>query len=234
MSNFHLFRPCFHLRVCIHPVTPRNSICLIVFSLLSEFPHDAMFYWKCVPQCIHIRKQIVYSQLLGIMFRMRAWIDLLLMSLTFFLTIIWNVEIGILVSVVISLLLVVRRSSRPRMTILVSRFSCTDESSSRSPLTCLAQGRIPGTDRWKPIDEDPEAVEDASGVLIVRIRENLDFGAYLSRIPFRLLESHRSLFLSLRLRGFPPSEPSDCASIVAAITANTAQLKGVSLKIVST
>ena len=50
---------------------------------------------------------------------MRAWIDLLLMSLTFFLTIIWNVEIGIAVSVVISLLLVVRRSSRPRMTILV-------------------------------------------------------------------------------------------------------------------
>ena len=50
---------------------------------------------------------------------MRAWIDLLLMSLTFFLTIIWNVEIGIAVSVVISLLVVVRRSSRPRMTILV-------------------------------------------------------------------------------------------------------------------
>ena len=53
---------------------------------------------------------------------MRAWIDLSLMSLTFFLTIIWNVEIGIAVSVVISLLLVVRRSSRTRMTILVSRF----------------------------------------------------------------------------------------------------------------
>ena len=54
---------------------------------------------------------------------MRAWIDLLLMSLTFFLTIIWNVEIGIAVSVVISLLLVVRRSSRTRLTILVSSHS---------------------------------------------------------------------------------------------------------------
>ena len=50
---------------------------------------------------------------------MKAWIDLALMTLTFVLTIIWNVEIGIAVSVVISLLLVVRRSSRPRMTILV-------------------------------------------------------------------------------------------------------------------
>ncbi|KAI0667113.1 sulfate anion transporter [Trametes maxima] len=108
-----------------------SIICLIVFSLLGELPHDAMFYW-----------------------RMKAWIDLALMTLTFVLTIIWNVEIGIAVSVVISLLLVVRRSSRPRMTIL---------------------GRIPGTERWKPIDENPEAEEDASGVLIVRIRENLDF-----------------------------------------------------------
>ena len=43
-----------------------------------------------------------------------------------------------------------------------------------------AQGRIPGTDRWKPIDENPEAEEDAPGVLIVRIRENLDFGASLN------------------------------------------------------
>ena len=41
----------------------------------------------------------------------------------------------------------------------------------------FSQGRIPGTDRWKPIDENPEAEEDTSGVLIVRIRENLDFGA---------------------------------------------------------
>jgi len=43
---------------------------------------------------------------------------------------------------------------------------------------CAVQGRIPGTDRWKPISEDPEAMEDsASGTLIIRIRENLDFGS---------------------------------------------------------
>ena len=50
---------------------------------------------------------------------MRAWADLLLMSLTFIFTIVWNVEVGILVSVVISLLMVVHRSSKTRMTILV-------------------------------------------------------------------------------------------------------------------
>ena len=35
---------------------------------------------------------------------------------------------------------------------------------------------MPGTDRWKPILENPEAEESVPGVLIVRIRENLDFG----------------------------------------------------------
>ena len=35
---------------------------------------------------------------------------------------------------------------------------------------------MPGTTTWKPIGEDSEAVEDVSGVLIIRIRENLDFG----------------------------------------------------------
>lgn len=51
---------------------------------------------------------------------MRAWVDLALMTLTFVLSIVWNVEVGIGVSLVISLLLVVHRSSKTRMTILVS------------------------------------------------------------------------------------------------------------------
>lgn len=50
---------------------------------------------------------------------MRAWIDMALMSLTFILTIIWNVQVGVVVSLIISLLLVVRRSSKTRMSILV-------------------------------------------------------------------------------------------------------------------
>ncbi|KAF9477886.1 sulfate anion transporter [Pholiota conissans] len=104
---------------------------LVVFSLLAETPHDVLYYW-----------------------RMHAWVDMTLMSLTFFLSIIWNIEVGVIVSLVISLLLVVHRSSKTRMTIL---------------------GRIPGTDRWKPLKENPEAEENVPGVLIVRIRENLDF-----------------------------------------------------------
>ena len=51
--------------------------------------------------------------------RLRGWIDMLLMTLTFVLTIVWDIEVGIAVSLIISLLLVVRRSAKPRMTILV-------------------------------------------------------------------------------------------------------------------
>ncbi|RXW25650.1 hypothetical protein EST38_g222 [Candolleomyces aberdarensis] len=106
-------------------------ILLVVYSLIAETPHDVLYYW-----------------------RMSAWVDLGVMTLTFVLSIVWNLEAGIVISMVLSLLLVVHRSSKTRMTIL---------------------GRIPGTDRWKPLKENPEAEEAVSGVLIVRIRENLDF-----------------------------------------------------------
>ncbi|KAI0077181.1 sulfate permease [Panus rudis PR-1116 ss-1] len=127
LATFFLLPWLYYLPKCVLAAI----ICLVVFSLLAEAPHDVKFYW-----------------------RMRAWMDFFLMSLTFFLTIIWNVEVGILVSVVISLLLVVHRSSKTRLTIL---------------------GRVPGTDKWKAIGEDPEAEEEVPGVLIIRIRENLDF-----------------------------------------------------------
>ena len=52
---------------------------------------------------------------------MRAWIDLALMFLTFTLTIGWSVEVGVAVSIVISLLLVIHRSSKARLMILVSQ-----------------------------------------------------------------------------------------------------------------
>jgi MFS superfamily sulfate permease-like transporter len=63
--------------------------------------------------------QLVYDDAKMVVFRMRAWIDMTLMSLTFFLTIIWSVQVGVTVSLIISLLLLVRRSSRTRMAILV-------------------------------------------------------------------------------------------------------------------
>ncbi|GBE80856.1 Putative sulfate transporter [Sparassis crispa] len=127
LAIFFLLPWLYYLPKCVLA----SVICLVVFTLFAEVPHDVIFYW-----------------------RLRSWVDLLLMALTFVFTVVWNVEVGVAVSLVISLLLVVHRSSKTRMTIL---------------------GHIPGTDRWKSIDENPDAEEDVAGALIVRIRENLDF-----------------------------------------------------------
>ncbi|KAG6887409.1 hypothetical protein C0995_015596 [Termitomyces sp. Mi166 len=61
-------------------------------------------------------------------------------------------------------------------------------------------GRIPGTDRWKPINENPEAEERSDGTLIIRIRENLDF-ANTAQLKERLRR--------LELYGVQKSHPSE-------------------------
>lgn len=103
-------------------ILPSISICLVVFSLLAEVPHDLKFYWRYV---IHrIDRLAGCGSLIGAAScparRLRGWMDLSLMALTFALTIFWDLEMGIAVSLVISLVLVVHKSSKPRMTILVS------------------------------------------------------------------------------------------------------------------
>lgn len=60
--------------------------------------------------------------MLNVTFRMKAGVELALMTLTLVLTVVWSVEVGVLSSVAISLLLVVKKSSQPRMTILVCLF----------------------------------------------------------------------------------------------------------------
>ena len=95
------------------------------------------------------------------------------MALTFLLTTLWSVEVGVAVSVTISLLLVVHRSSRARMSILVGYNLAYN---TELILEWIKQGRVPGTDKWEPIQENPDAQEAVPGVLIIRIRESLDFG----------------------------------------------------------
>jgi hypothetical protein len=50
---------------------------------------------------------------------MGAWTDLTLITLTFVLAVVESLEVGIITSMLISLLLVVHRSSKTRLTILV-------------------------------------------------------------------------------------------------------------------
>lgn len=90
------------------------SIALIIFSLLAELPHEVLYYFRLAILIHYLPK---YD--LIICCRMKAWVDLTLLFLTFFLSIIWNIEVGVVVSLIISLLMVVYRSSKTRMTILV-------------------------------------------------------------------------------------------------------------------
>lgn len=152
LTTFFLLPLLHYLPKCVLA----SIIGLVVFSLLAETPHDVYFYY-----------------------RMSAWVDLTLMGLTFVFSIFWNVEVGIVVSLIISLLLVVHRSSKTRMTIM---------------------GRIPGTDKWKSIGENPEAMEDVPGALIVRLRENLDF-ANTAQLKDRLRR--------LELYGMDKTHPSE-------------------------
>ncbi|KAF8331325.1 sulfate transporter family-domain-containing protein [Cantharellus anzutake] len=106
-------------------------IALVATNILTEIRHDVLYFWG-----------------------MSAWTDLAMMLLTFAFTVIWSVEVGIIVSVTSSLLIIVKRSSRTHIKIL---------------------GRVPDTDRWKPIEEDEENHTETPGVLIVKLKDDLDF-----------------------------------------------------------
>ncbi|KAI6046373.1 sulfate transporter family-domain-containing protein [Pisolithus marmoratus] len=145
LVTFFLLPALYYLPKCVLA----SIICLFVVTLFAELPHDLIYYYN-----------------------IGAGTDLVMMFITFFLSVVWNIEIGIIVSLIISLLLVIRRSSKTRMTILVC-FVFLHETST-SPELLGIQGRIPGTEQWRPVADNPEA-EDVPGALIVRIRESLDF-----------------------------------------------------------
>ena len=76
------------------PKAVMASIVLVAAVGLLEF-EDALFIWK-----------------------IRAWKDLALMAFTFFITIFWSVESGTLISIAVSLVLVIKHSSMPKIDIL--------------------------------------------------------------------------------------------------------------------
>ncbi|WWD16428.1 hypothetical protein CI109_100854 [Kwoniella shandongensis] len=131
-------------------------ITLVVYAILAEAPHEIMYFWK-----------------------MRAWTDFLQMTGTFFLTLVFSIELGLVASVVFSLILVIQKSTQTRIKII---------------------GRLPGTDKWVPIDENEDAQEEIPGVLVVRIRESLSF-ANTGQLKERLRR--------LELYGMGKSHPSD-------------------------
>lgn len=115
---------------------PKGVLCAMVsvvaYSLVEEAPHDIKFF-----------------------LRVRGWSELILMGLIFFVTIFWDLKRGIGVGIGLSILRLVRHSTRPRIQIL---------------------GRVPGTtDKFTNAEMDPDNVEFIEGCLIVKIPEPLTF-----------------------------------------------------------
>ncbi|CAG8441563.1 13523_t:CDS:2 [Ambispora gerdemannii] len=106
-------------------------VCVAALSLLSETPHDLKF-----------------------MYEIKAWNDMALLMLTFFVTIFVSIEYGTLISIALSLVLVVKHSTYPRITIL---------------------GRVGRSNRFKRIKNFPHQAAHIEGVLVVKIEEPLYF-----------------------------------------------------------
>ncbi|KAG2233598.1 hypothetical protein INT48_001851 [Thamnidium elegans] len=112
--------------------TLSSIIFMAVLALLRELPHDLKF-----------------------IFKVRAWKDVALMATTFFTTMFFSLEIGTAVAVMFSLIITVKQSSYPRITIL---------------------GRVQETSyEFKPIHDPKEKVEHLKDILIVRVEEPLSF-----------------------------------------------------------
>ena len=107
-------------------------VSVVAYSLIEEAPHDIKFFIK-----------------------IRGWSELILMFIIFFSTVFYSLSLGIALGVGLSLLQVIRHSTKPRIQIL---------------------GRVPGTEgEFENAEENPEAIEFIEGCLIVKIPEPLTF-----------------------------------------------------------
>lgn len=107
-------------------------ISVVAYSLIEECPHDILFF-------LHIR----------------GWGELAMMFLIFFSTMFYSLSLGIALGVGLSVLQVIRHSTKPRIQIL---------------------GKVPGTtDKFENAELNPETIEFIEGCLIVKIPEPLTF-----------------------------------------------------------
>ena len=109
-----------------------SVISVVSISLIEEAPHDIRFF-----------------------IRIRGWAELTLMLLIFVSTIFYSLYLGIALGMGLSILQIVRHSTKPRIQIL---------------------GKVSGTqNRFENAEQHPEIVEFIEGCLIVKIPEPLTF-----------------------------------------------------------
>lgn len=106
-------------------------ISVVAWSLIEEAPHD-----------------------IGFFLRIRGWSELGLMAMIFLATMFYSLTLGMALGVGLSILQVIKHSTRPRIQIL---------------------GRIPGTNRFENAESDHSSLEFVEGCLIVKIPEPLTF-----------------------------------------------------------
>lgn len=106
-------------------------ISVVAWSLIEEAPHDIIFF-----------------------FRIRGWNELGLMAVIFFVTMFYSLPLGMAFGIGLSVLLVIKHSTRPRIQIL---------------------GRIPGTNRFEDAEGERGSLEFIEGCLIIKIPEPLTF-----------------------------------------------------------
>ena len=109
-----------------------SMISVVAYSLIEEAPPDVLFF-----------------------IRIRGWSELALMSIIFFATFFYSLGLGIALGVGLSILKVIRHSTKPRIQIL---------------------GKVPGSqDRFESAENNPSELEFIEGCLIVKIPEPLTF-----------------------------------------------------------
>ena len=132
--------------ICLQKGVLSAMISVVAYSLIEEAPHDVIFF-----------------------LRISGYIELFLMFVIFITTFLWNLKIGIAVGIGLSLLRLLRHSTRPRIQIL---------------------GRVPGTNEFENA-ELGHKVQMIPHCLIVKIPEPLTFantGSLKDRL--RRLEDH--------------------------------------------
>lgn len=109
-----------------------SMISVVAYSLIEECPHDIRFF-----------------------IRLRGWSELSLMLIIFLSTMFYSLYLGIALGIGLSILQIIRHSTKPRIQIL---------------------GKVFGTrDRFENAEIHPERVEFVEGCLIVKIPEPLTF-----------------------------------------------------------
>ncbi|KAF4976597.1 hypothetical protein FZEAL_6757 [Fusarium zealandicum] len=140
--------------------SPASSIFLSLISLFSIFFLLPYFYYLPKPVLSSMITVVAWSLIeeaphdISFFLRIRGWTELGLMAIIFLSTMFYSLTLGMAFGVGLSILMVIKHSTRPRIQIL---------------------GRIPGTNRFENAEGERSSLEFVEGCLIVKIPEPLTF-----------------------------------------------------------